>query len=109
MVDFGYTELFPTTANRVTKTFQVVNEGAGTLELDEAIVVPLGFTLAQPFGDVMLQPGEWTTFQVTVDAAAPGPGSTWAATAGHTGRRAIRPRMRAVVTTTMRLPEGRRA
>ena len=45
VVDFGYTELFPTDAARVFKTFEVVNEGGGDLELYEPIDLPLGFTL----------------------------------------------------------------
>ena len=72
LVDFGYSELYPADANRVTRTFRVVNEGAGPLTLDEPIVMPLGFTLEQSFGLPTLMPGESTTFVVSVDAAAPG-------------------------------------
>jgi len=67
-VDFGTTQV----GAPVTKTFTVKNVGAGTLALVEPITLPLGFSLVSSFGDLTLDTNETTTFQVQLDAAAPG-------------------------------------
>ena len=84
-VDFGYSELFPTTPQ--TRQFTVRNVGGADLTLFEPINVPLGFTLVETTDDldildglldgkVTLQPagsaGSSFDFTVRVDAAAPG-------------------------------------
>lgn len=61
-----------------TVTFYVANpladtgEGAGKLVLQEPITVPGGFTLARSFGVTSVVQPNSTTFQVTMNADAPG-------------------------------------
>ena len=55
-----------------SKLFTVTNQGGGALTLSEPISVPLGFSLTQSFGQLTLQPGEDTTFEVTVNSDTPG-------------------------------------
>ena len=76
-----------------TKTFTVTNQGGGDLTLSEPISVPLGFSLTQSFGQLTLQAGQSTTFEVSVNSDTPG-GTTGQLQFGSndTGRIGIRVR-----------------
>ncbi len=66
-VDFG-----PTLVGLpVQKTFTVSNDGNQVLTLVEPIAVPSGF-LVSPFGQTVLNPGQTTTFTVTLPATTAG-------------------------------------
>lgn len=67
-VDYGSTNA----GVPVVKTFTVKNVGANTLTLTEPIGVPLGYTLVQSFSSTTLTTNQTATFQVRLDAAAPG-------------------------------------
>lgn len=63
--DFGVTALGTT----VTRTFTVTNlDPANDLELFEPITVPDAWTVSQTFGELLLGPGESTTFDVRLDS-----------------------------------------
>ena len=63
--DFGVTSLGTT----ITHTFTVTNrDDANDLELFEPITVPDAWTISQSFDDLLLSPGESTTFEVRFDS-----------------------------------------
>lgn len=63
--DFGVTALGTT----VTRTLTVTNlDPANDLELFEPIIVPDAWTVSQSFGELLLGPGESTTFDVRLDS-----------------------------------------
>lgn len=63
--DFGVTALGTT----VTRTFTVTNRDlSNDLELFEPITVPDAWTISQSFGELLLGPGESTTFDVRFDS-----------------------------------------
>jgi autotransporter-associated beta strand protein len=72
VVDLGYVELTPTASQQLTRTFRVSNSGGVPLNLVEPVSLPLGFSLVTSFGDMQLDPGEGTDFEVRINAAAPG-------------------------------------
>ncbi|WP_165698738.1 choice-of-anchor D domain-containing protein [Bremerella volcania] len=60
---FGTTDQY----SPVMHTFQVTNDGSGTLNLG-SISVPSGFSVYSSFGDSSLEPGQSTTFTIQLDA-----------------------------------------
>ena len=56
----------------VTKTLTVQNVGLTTLTLGSITIPSTGYTLESGFGDTSLDPGEWTTFSVRLDATSVG-------------------------------------
>ena len=66
--DFGNTPQ----GTAVERTFNIVNNGTGTLTLSDPISLPNGFTLVSDFGSTSLAPGDSTSFTVELDATAAG-------------------------------------
>ena len=56
----------------IQKTFTVRNIGTSTLDLIEPINVPAGFSVVSSFGATTLSPGQFTTFELALDAGSSG-------------------------------------
>lgn len=67
-IDFGTVDV----GSVASRTFTVTNTGSATLNLNNVISVPGGFTVSTPFGSTTVAPGAMTTFAIDMTTTTVG-------------------------------------